>query len=424
MAWIEKRGKKYKVYWDVGTPENRKRRTESFDTPEEADQFKKKIEYETSIGLCFDPSRMTFEEYLDYWLRLHKKNLEPKTEASYRCEIKNHIKPHLGKLKLTKLAPIHLENYYDFIIEDGSANLIDRQIEELKEKQKTANPKRQKHLEKRIAKTQARVEKMREEGKGGLSSTTAKYHHRIIHKALDQAMKWGMVAVNVADAVNPPKVTKKEIEYMKKEQVTKFIDCIKGSPDYPVIAAAIFTGMRQGELLGLKWKNVDLESGIIHVREQLQYIPGRGFFFKPPKQNSIRDIPIPLPLNYIFRQVGKEQDKIKEIFEEAEANTPEGKGGYNDIDLIFCKPDGGPIDGTKLTKRFQELLAENDFQKIRFHALRHTFATMCRAAGMEIADIQDMLGHADISTTKNMYTHVEIEPLRKAMDKFTEYLGS
>lgn len=94
------------------------------------------------------------------------------------------------------------------------------------------------------------------------------------------------------------------------------------------------------------------------------------------------------------------------------------------IDLIFCKPDGGPIDGTKLTKRFQELLAENDFQKIRFHALRHTFATMCRAAGMEIADIQDLLGHADISTTKNMYTHVEIEPLRKAMDKFTEYLGS
>lgn len=424
MAWIEKRGKKYRVYWDVGTPDNRKRRTESFDIKEEADQFKKKIEYETSIGLCFDPSRMTFEEYLDYWLRLHKKNLEPKTEASYRCEIKNHIKPHLGKLKLTKLAPIHLENYYDFIIEDGSANLIDRQIEELKEKQKTANPKRQKHLEKRIAKTQARVEKMREEGKGGLSSTTAKYHHRIIHKALDQAMKWGMVAVNVADAVNPPKVTKKQIEYMQKEQVTKYIDCIKGSPDYPVIAAAIFTGMRQGELLGLKWKNVDLDAGIIHVREQLQYLPDRGFFFKPPKQNSIRDIPIPLPLNYIFRQVRKEQDKIKEIYREAEANSKTPVGGYNDIDLVFCKPDGGPVDGTKLTKRFQKLLTSNDFSKIRFHALRHTFATMCRAAGMEIADIQDLLGHADISTTKNMYTHVEIEPLRKAMDKFTAYLES
>ncbi|MDD3889953.1 MAG: tyrosine-type recombinase/integrase [Syntrophomonadaceae bacterium] len=79
------------------------------------------------------------------------------------------------------------------------------------------------------------------------------------------------------------------------------------------------------------------------------------------------------------------------------------------------------MDGTDVTKRFQRLLEQHDFPKIRFHALRHTFATMCRATGMGLADIQDLLGHADISTTKKMYTHIELEPLRKAMDKFTEY---
>jgi len=394
MAWIEKRGNKYRVYWDVGTPGNRKRRIESFDTSKEAEQFKKKIEYEASIGLCIDISRMTVAEYLDYWLKFHKKNLEPKTLASYNCEIKNHIKPHLGNLKLIKLAPLHLENYYYFLLEDGKANLIERQDS--------------------TGRMKDRIEKMRKEGKAGLSVTTVRYHHRIIHKALNQALKWQMVPRNAADAVEPPKIVKKEIEYMKKDQVNKFIECIKGSPDYPVIAAAIFTGMRQGELLGLKWENVDFDAGIIHVKEQLQYLPDRGYFFKPPKQHSVRDIPMPLPLSYILRQVKKEQERLKEIY----------KTDYQDNDLVFCKPDGQPMDGTGLTKRFQKLLIENGFPKIRFHALRHTFATMCRAAGMEIADIQDLLGHADISTTKNMYTHIEIDTLKKAMDKFTQYLES
>ena len=394
MAWIEKRGNKYRVYWDVGTPDNRKRRVESFDTSKEAEQFKKKIEYEASIGLCIDISRMTVAEYLDYWLKFHKKNLEPKTLASYNCEIKNHIKPHLGNLKLIKLAPLHLENYYYFLLEEGKVNLIERQDS--------------------TGRMKDRIEKMRKEGKAGLSVTTVRYHHRIIHKALNQALKWQMVPRNAADAVEPPKIVKKEIEHMKKDQVNKFIECIKGSPDYPVIAAAIFTGMRQGELLGLKWENVDFDAGIIHVKEQLQYLPDRGYFFKPPKQHSVRDIPMPLPLGYILRQVKKEQERLKEIY----------KTDYQNKDLVFCNLDGQPMDGTGLTKRFQKLLKENGFPKIRFHALRHTFATMCRAAGMEIADIQDLLGHADISTTKNMYTHIEIDTLKKAMDKFTQYLES
>lgn len=185
--------------------------------------------------------------------------------------------------------------------------------------------------------------------------------------------------------------------------------------------------MRQGELLGLRWQDVDFDAGIIYVRQQLQYLPEHGYFFKEPKQNSKRAIPMPLPLSYVLRRVKKEQDRIKEIYKEAEENIQEGEkveGTYKDYDLIFSNPDGSPMDGTGVTKRFQKLLTANGFPKIRFHALRHTFATMCRAAGMKLEDVQDLLGHADISTTKKMYTHIEIEPLKRAMDKFTEYLGS
>lgn len=130
-----------------------------------------------------------------------------------------------------------------------------------------------------------------------------------------------------------------------------------------------------------------------------------------------------LPLNAIIRQIEKEQEKFKAIYEEAQKQMP-GSEKYQDHDLVFCTFNGSPIDGTKLTKQFQRLLAKNGLPKIRFHGLRHTFATMCRAAGMELGDVQDLLGHADISTTKKLYTHVEIEPLQQAMSKLKRYMSS
>jgi integrase len=402
MAWIEKRGKKYKVYWDVGDGDNRKRRVESFDTSEDASNFRKKIDYQQSIGIIFDPVKMTVGEYLDHWLEIHKIKLAPKTYASYRCEIENHIKPHLGHIKLLRLTPMQLQNYYTVLQKEGKANILYRKLEK-----EDLDPRARKRAEKRL-------KKMTEEGKAGLSGTTVNYHHRIIHKALKQAYKWQMVGQNVADAVETPKKNPTEIEYMKKHQVHHFINAIKGNYDYPVILAAIYTGMRQGELLGLRWQDVDLEAGIIYIQQQAQYLPDQGFYFKDPKQNSKRRIPVPLPLNSALRQVKKEQERYKTIYGEE----------YKKLDLVFCAPDGGQQEGTALTKRFQALLEQNGLPKMRFHSLRHTFATMCRGAGMSIEDIQDLLGHADISTTKTMYTHIEIEPLKKAMSKLEEYMSN
>lgn len=403
MAWIEKRGSKYKVYWDVGTGDNRKRRVESFDSSDDAQNFKKKLDYEQSIGIDFDPSKMTVGEYLDHWLNIHKDNLKPKTEASYRCEIKNHINPKLGHVKLTKLTPLQLQSYYTYLIAEGKAEILRQRISRLNSKDTKA-----------IKRAETRLAAMLTSGTAGLSATTAIYHHRIIHKALKQAYKWQMVGRNIADAVEPPKPIEVEIEYMRKHQVHQFIEAIKDCADYPVILAALFTGMRQGELLGLRWQDVDLSRGLISIRQQAQYLPGRGFFFKEPKQNSKRTIPMPLPLNSALRQVQKDQIKYKSIYLK----------DYKDYDLIFCNPDGSPQEGTALTKRFQKLLEQNGLPKMRFHSLRHTFATMCRAAGMNIEDIQDMLGHAEYNTTKKMYTHIEIEPLRKAMTKFEKYMES
>lgn len=405
MAWIEKRGKKHKVYWDVGTPENRERRVASFDTAEEASQFKKKVEYELSIGTHIEISKLTFAEYLDHWIRLHSTKLAPKTLESYQSEIKCHIKPNLGRIKLSKLAPLHLQDYYEHLLKEGRVEVLRNQLEILQNKN-------DKNSKQKSINLQERISKMTSEGKAGLSPTSVNYQHRIIRKALSQAVKWQMVARNIADAVEPPKKAKVDIQYLGRDEINRFIACIKESPHYEIIATAILTGMRRGEILGLKWQDIDLASGIINVRQQLQHIPGKGYFFKPPKQHSIRNLPMSLPMSAIFRAIRKEQSNYKEIYAE----------NYNDLNLVFCHPDGKPLSAPTITRGFQKLLEINGFTKIRFHSLRHSFATMARGAGVPIEDIQDLLGHADISTTKSMYTHVEIEPLRNSMKKLTDYL--
>lgn len=417
MAWIEKRGKKYRVVWDIGSPENRERRTESFDSPEEADQFKKKVEYELSIGTYIDVSKMTFGEYLDHWLKYAGSKLAPKTLDSYQSEIKNHIKPVLGGIKLAKLAPLHLQEYYARLRTEGKARIRREQIEVLQKQYDAAvkdklPAKEQKRIQGNLTRAKARLQKMLQEGKGGSSNTTINYHHRIIHKALNQAVKWQMVARNVADAVEAPKPDDVEISYVKRHELDRFIACIKDSAYYAIYMVAILTGMRQGEILGLQWQHIDFETGVIKVRQQLQYIPGQGYSYPKPKQKSIRDIPMPLPLNAVFREVRKEQFRLKGIYGDE----------YEDNNLVFCTPEGRPLSRSLITRNLSSTLEKHGFKHIRFHALRHTFATMARAAGAPMEDIQDLLGHADISTTKNMYTHVELEPLRDSIKKLTQYL--
>lgn len=423
MAWIEKRSKnRYRVVWDVGSPDNRERRMEYIDGWEEAKAFKSKIEVELNSGTYVEPSKITFGEYLDRWIEIHGGRLAPKTLRSYQTEIKNHMKPKLGSIPLSKLSPLHLQEYYAFLLNDGRAEIQRRNIKFIKEtnlQSKIADKKELKKLNDKLVRAQALLDNMIVSGNGGLSSTSVAYQHRIIHKALDQAVKLQMVIRNVADAVEAPQPRKKEMQYMQIETVNDFLSIIKGSPDYPIIVAAIFTGMRQGELLGLRWEDIDFNVGTISVRQQLQYIHEKGYFFKEPKRESQRSIPMPLPLSSLLRQVRKEQETIKAIYEEA-AQEKEGKNEYKDNDLVFCNHDGSPLDGTGVTKRFQKLCKRNEFPKMRFHDLRHTFATMARSAGVPIEDLQDLLGHADISTTKKIYTHVELEPIQKAMQKVSE----
>ena len=187
----------------------------------EAEKFLTEKLRELDTGLLIDTKKMKLGEYFDYWLKEYcYNNLTINTIEGYEQYIEKHIKPVLGNIELEKLKPLQLQNFYSEKLERGKLN-----------------------------------------GKGGLSKQTVRTLHRIIHGALTQAVKWQLLARNVADCVEPPKPQKYEAKFLNDEQTNLLIEKAKKSDIYIPVIIAIFTGMRRGEVLGLNWQNVDLKKG-------------------------------------------------------------------------------------------------------------------------------------------------------------------
>jgi|GEM_PF-814145 integrase len=357
------------------------------------------------------PGTMTFGQYLDKWLAFRKSKLAPKTYHSYYCEIERHIKPNIGNILLQELEAIDLQEYYYKMETEGRIKPENIKGRKKEEDSKKKNP--------------------RKEVSPGLSQRTIYYHHRIISTALKQAAKWKMIPQNPALLVDAPSYKKKEMSFLKKSELEQFFKEVKEEMDYPVIYAGVMTGMRQGELLGLRWRDVDFDTGMINIRQQLQYMPGEGVFFKTPKSiKSIRSIPMQLPLSKMFRNIKRAQEsyqieefkklKREEVGELTESDL---KKVYDDHDLVLCRNNGKPLDASKLTNRFKELVIKFGRPDIRFHDLRHTFAALAIAAGITMDKLQRIMGHESITTTIDMYGHIPEDALSEEMKKLSEYLG-
>ena len=213
---------------------------------------------ELEKGIFVDSKNFTFGEYLTYWYEQScTSRLSPTTYESYKRNIDKYIIPHLGNTKLSALLPLQLQSFYT-----------------------------------ELSKT--------------LSNTSIIYIHRIIHSALNQAMKWDLIHRNIADNVEKPKKSKYQATVLDSQQMYKLINCIKNTYIYIPVMIAIGTGMRRGEVLGLTWDNIDLQKGIIHI-VQAVYPTKKGLVILPPKtKNSIRKISIPPTLIEILK-IKKEQ---------------------------------------------------------------------------------------------------------------------
>lgn len=334
--------------------------------------------HQLNLGQPIESSKVTLGEYLDRWLMEGvQPSVREKTYRFYRQIVEDHLKPRLGHIPLQKLTPLDLQGYYRSLLARGRLDASGQPTGE------------------------------------ALSSATVRAHHRTIHRALTQAMRWGLVTRNVADAVEPPKVEKKEFTVITPDQANALLEAARSTGRYVLYLTALLTGMREGEILGLRWQDTDLDKGQITVR-QILHRGGRSPSFGPPKTDrGARSIAMSPELVQALREYRKHQ---------AEWRLAMGPA-WRDYDLVFTTSDGGPISPRNLVRQFKSLLHRAGLPPtIRFHDLRHTHASWLLAKGVHPKVVQERLGHSSIAVTMDIYSHVAPTLQQQAANLATDTL--
>ncbi len=318
-------------------------------------------------GLPTVGERQTTGCYLTDWLASVKPSLRPSTFTSYEGNICNHVLPRIGSGALARLTPQHLQRVYAECLA------------------------------------------------GGLSPTTVRHIHAVIHKALDQATRWGLVPRNVASLIRSPRPRRHEMATLSPEQVRAFIGAARGDRFEALYVLAVTTGMRRGELLALRWRDVNLDAGTLQVRASVQRTRDGGLTFSEPKTSRSR------------RQISLTKAAIAALQRHRPAQAAERLrmgAAWEDLDLVFSNECGRPVEGSNLLRRsFFPLLKRAGAPRVRFHDLRHTAATLMLGQSIHPKVVAEMLGHSQISTTLDLYSHVTPTMQRQATDALDAVLG-
>ena len=310
-------------------------------------------------GEHVDPNRITVRAWLQTWVAAIREEVAPTTHERYAALAAHYIAPALGNLRLTKLAPLHIQEFYSRLASGG-----------------------------------------RRDGKrGALSPKTRGHIHRVLHVSLSRAVEQRLIARNPADAFRRrlPKVERREMTTLSPEQSTRLLAAVRHEHIYGPVLIALATGARRGEVLALRWRNVDLDRGLVRVVESLEQTRA-GLRFKPPKTDRTRVITLPAFAVSELRRLKREQ---------AETLLKLGVR-QTGAALVCARPDGEPVVPMSLTEIFHRrvVLLGSDFPQVRFHDLRHSHATQLLLAGVHAKIVQERLGHASITTTLDVYSHV------------------
>lgn len=322
-------------------------------------------------------SKHTFSEFTERWLAIHAEpNLAPKTVVDYKKQLTNHILPALGDIKLERLRAVHIQDFYSRLQEEGA----------------------------------------RLDGKsGGLSPITIKQFHRIISSILNSAVEWGTLTDNIAKNAKPPKATQNETDSYDEKMALKLLESLEGEPTKyrALINVALFVGLRRGECLGLEWSDIDFEHYTLTVKRQSQYLPGKGVIPSNPKtKGSRRTVAVPSSLIKLLKELRSEQ--LQERLHLG--------GLWEDNNRLFTTWNGKPMHPDTISSWFADFLSRKELPHIKFHALRHTSASLMIASGVDIKAVSKRLGHAQTSTTANIYAHAFQSADRSASDKMETLL--
>ena len=299
-------------------------------------------------GFYVEPSTMTVGEYLESWLADHVRHtVTPRSFERYRTIVRVHLIPALGHLTLDKLHPMKIQELWA------------RQLET--------------HL----------------------SPTTVRKHHNVLHAALAHAVRMRLLVVNPAGAVTPPRPRHREMKVLEDDGVARLLAAVEGTAIHVPVLITLATGMRRGEVLGLRWADIDFVAGSLAVRQTLQEAEGKRTFKEPKTPKSRRVIALPTVALEVLRQHRARQ---------AETKLQLG-ARYDDHDLVCTQADGSPWWSSDFDRRFRIFRTQAKVD-VRFHDLRHTHATQLLRAGVHPKVVSERLGHASIGITLDTYSHV------------------
>ncbi|MBD1371250.1 site-specific integrase [Hazenella sp. IB182357] len=373
---VRKRGKKWCFVLDIGRdPETGKRKQKwfsGFNTKKEAEKEMVNKMNELEKGTFISSSKLTFSEYLDNWLQDYAKgSVGPTTFQLYSTLIRTHIIPSLGAITLEQLQAPHIQRFYNNMLEKG-----------------------------------------RIDGNGGVSPAYIQRIHSVLRRSLGHAVKWQLLTRNVALLTEPPKVRKKEITTFEIEEVKQFLTHSKDDRLYIAFVFAITTGLRRGEILGLRWKDINMETNTASIRKNLVLVKGKPTLQEPKTNGSVRLITLPSMIMQVLKDHKKVQNQEKSQAGEA----------YQDNGLIIATSFGTPVDPTNLVRSFKRILKASDLPNIRFHDLRHTHATLMLKQGEHPKIVSERLGHSNTRITMDIYSHVLPNMQQEAVDRFEKML--
>jgi len=359
----------WEICLDVGRDPATGKRLRHFESVKGAKRDAQKRLHELLLsvdqGSFIKPKRITLGEWLGDWLTGYvKTNCSSRTLDGYQCIVRRHLIPNLGMIPLSQVQPQHIQQYYARALSEPGSD------------------------------------------EKGLSARSVLHIHRVLFQALNYAVKQGLLIRNPAQLVDPPRAKKSKMKTLTPQEVSMLLNVAQDTRYYPIIHTAVKTGLRQAELLGLRWRDLDLDLASLSVTQVLYKRRGICQFKEPKSEHSRRRLGLSPSLALFLREYRTERETECLLL---------GKLLSED-DLVFGKVDGTPMDPSTLTHNFARIARRASLPGTRFHDLRHTFASLMLLAGIHPKIVSEALGHSSVAFTLDVYSHV-VPGLQEAAGK-------
>ena len=312
-----------------------------------------------TAGSLPEPTDMTVAEYLELWLRDHMESqVRLRTLEGYRQHVRGKIVPRIGRVSLRRLTPLQVQEMEAELLRSGG------------------------------------------QSGGKLSPRTVLQTHRILARAMKYAMRMGLVSRDVVAPVEPPRISRHEVRSLSWDECRQFLAEVDDPLFQTLFLLALHTGLRRSEMVGLQWRDIDLQGGFLSVQRALVKLPSGGVDIGEPKSGLGRMLDLPEAALEALR---------------SHRESPRGNGNF-----VFCRPGGGHLDPNLVTRVFKRTALRAGLDGVRFHDLRHTHASLLLAEGVHLKVVSERLGHSSIAITADIYSHVLPTVQRSAAERFGE----